>query len=243
MKKLLLLVYFAGIVAFFGYSQSLSVMDTTGAVLANDSYYNTNGTPTDDEMVTFLWVKNNTANPVSVMVKKTEISLLENSINMFCWGLCFAPSVYVSPDPKTIDGNAVNELDFSGHYVPNGARGIATIRYTFYVTENPNDSVCINVTYSAFPLGVTPPVAKTTLSNAFPNPASSKVNFNLNVVNEGSAQFVVRNILGSVVRQMDVTGYAGKISFEVSDLMDGVYFGSLLLNGETIATKKIVVRH
>jgi hypothetical protein len=243
MKKLFLFIYFAGVLAFFGYSQTLSVLDTVGNVLANDSYYNTNGTPTDDEIVTYLFVKNNTANPVSVLVKKAEISVQENSINMFCWGLCFAPQVFIAPEPKVIEGNAVNELDFSGHYVPNGARGVSVIRYTFFVTENPNDSVCVNVTFSAFPLGVANATAKPKLSAAFPNPATSFVNFNVSGTGHGTATLVVRNILGSVVRELNVTGFEGKVRVETAGLNDGVYFCSMLVNGEATATRKIVVRH
>jgi hypothetical protein len=178
-----------------------------------------------------------------VKVKKAEISLVANSINMFCWGLCFSPEVFISPDPKTIEGNAVNEIDFSGHYVPNGAKGVSVIRYTFFLTENPNDSVCVNVTYTAFPLGVESLTGKPTLSNAYPNPANNHVNFNVNGTGAGMSSVEVRNLLGSLVREINVTGNSGKITFETSDLPEGVYFCSLLVNGESTATRKIVVRH
>jgi hypothetical protein len=242
MKKLFLLVYFASIAAFIGYSQSLSLTDSLGNPIANNGFITKTGLPEADEMVAYAFVKNNTHNPVSVKVRKVEISLVDGSINMFCWGLCFAPGVYESPDPKVIEGDSTNKVDFSGHYVPGGNKGVSVIRYVFFNTENPSDTVCLNVNYSAYPLGVESSKGAPVLSNAYPNPANGHVSFNVAVPEGENSLMVIRNMLGSEVREMAVTG-RDKITFETAGLPVGIYFCALLVNGESKAVRKFVVRH
>jgi len=243
MKKLFLFIYFASIITFIGYSQSLSLLDTLGNPLANNSNFTKSGTPSDDEMVALVYVKNNTQQPLSVKVKKVELSLVDGTINMFCWGLCFAPQVYVSPDSIMIDGDSVNRTDFSGHYIPSSYKGVSVIRYVFFNTANTNDSVCVNISYSAFPLGISNAQGSAVLSNAYPNPANSNVSFNFNVTGSENNSIVIRNILGSVVSAMTLSGNSGKITIDTGDLAEGVYFCSLLINGESTITRKLIIKH
>jgi hypothetical protein len=243
MKKILLFVYFASIAAFFGYSQSLSLLDTLGNTIENNSGFILNGIPTADEMVSYVYVKNNTQSPVSVKVKKVELSMVGDSYSMFCWGLCFAPSVTVAPDPKIIEGDSVNKIDFSGHYVPNGNAGESVIRYVFFLTDNPSDTVCVSVGYSAYPLGIQSNTSTASISNAYPNPANDRVSFNYNLQQSDAGSVIIRNLLGSVVKETALTSGPGKITFNTGDLADGVYFYSLIANGQTVLSKKLVVKH
>jgi hypothetical protein len=239
MKKFLLISYLFGMAACIGYSQSLSLSNENGAV-ANDSYVNVTGLPSDDELVVEMNVTNNTADPIPVMLKKVEISMVPGTASLFCWGLCFSPTVFVSPDPITINGNATNETDFSGHYLPSGMSGMSVIRYVFYDERNPNDSVCFNTNFQAYPLGIGNAGSNAALS-AYPNPASAKVTVDFSVAGNATAKVVLRNILGETVNEIAAT--AGKVTFDVSQLNAGIYFYSLVVNGESVATKKLVVRH
>jgi hypothetical protein len=241
MKKLLLISYFLGVIACIGYSQSLSLSNENGPV-ANDSYINKSGLPTDDEIVVEMFVTNNTADPIPVMVKKVETSMVPGTASLFCWGLCFAPSVYVSPDPLTINGNTTNETDFSGHYLPSGIPGMSVIRYVFFDQRNPNDSVCFNTNFQAYPLGISGLTGTNALS-AYPNPASSKVTIAFAGMESASGKVIIRNLLGENVKEIAVSGTSGKVLFDATDLNSGIYFYSLVINGNAVATKKLVVRH
>jgi len=244
MKKFLLIVYFLSIGAFVGYSQSLVLIDSVAGQLANDATLLKSGTTGTGEIVQHIAIKNITASSLDVKAKKSYINVLPGTVNVFCWGICVGPNVFDSLDPIAIGPGATNFLDFSGHYDPFTVSGISTIRYTFYIDGNKDDSVCFNVSYAAYPLGLDDLSPKPALSNAFPNPANSNININY-ITPSGSKEnsVIIRNVLGEVVKQKLITDISGKITFTVNDLSDGIYFYSLVANGEITITKKMVIKH
>ena len=243
MKKYLLLLLFAMITGAYTYSQSLSLSDSTGPV-GNNSIYYKQGHVTDDEIVCHLFVTNNTANPIQVVVKKVikANDTVPGTMNTFCWGLCFPPNIYVSP-AIALPGMTTDSIDFSGHYSPMGYSGTSRIRYVFYDETNPSDSVCVNVSYGAFPIGVQNSAAKNILGNAYPNPANSTVSFSYSINSGETGSIVIRNILGSKVSEIPLVNPEGKISVPMSNLPDGIYFYSLNLEGKACVTRKLIIKH
>jgi hypothetical protein len=243
MKKLFLFIYLTSIAAYFGYSQmSLSLSDSTGPLANNATIYKA-GTPLDDEIVAYVFVTNNSGTAVPVLVKKVVIDTVPGSLNMFCWGSCFAPTVYVSPNPITVDPGRTDSLNFSGHYVPNTYSGDSRLRYVFFSRSDPSDSVCVNIVYSAYPVGIEMLAVKATISNASPNPAdgNTRISYSLPVNTNGS--LVVRNLLGSIAMEFPLNGQSGSVSLNTGDLSNGVYFYSLNIDGVTGSSKKLIVRH
>jgi Secretion system C-terminal sorting domain len=242
MKKIVLFVVFSITTFCYGYSQSLALADSTGH-LANNANVTRQGHNMDDEIACYFFVRNTTSSPIDVMVKKVEFNLVSGSMNTFCWGLCFPPNVYISPTPVTVNALTTDSIDFSGHYNPLSFAGASMIRYVFFVQSNPNDSVCVNVTYDALYVGINNHTVKTILSGAYPNPANSTVNFDysLNTENEGSV--IIRNLLGSVVKKSVLIRAEGKLSIFTGDLPEGIYFYSLDVDGKTMITRKLIVRH
>jgi hypothetical protein len=242
MKKTVLLIFFTLSICYYGYSQSLALADSTGPV-ANNSTLTMHGHVNDAEITSYIFVKNTTSATIGVKVKKVEINLVSGSVNSFCWGLCFPPNVYVSPDPLNINAHATDSTDFSGHYTPNGFEGISTIRYVFFNQANSSDSVCVNIAYDALYVGITNQTVKNILSGAYPNPANNTVNFeySLNTDNEGSV--VIRNLTGTIVKKSELTSSENKLSVFTGDLPEGIYFYSLDINGKSLITRKLIIRH
>lgn len=239
MKKFFLFVYLMSMVAFLGYSQSLTLSNQNGPV-ANNSYISVLGLPTDDEIIAEMDINNITSDSIPVMLKKVELSMMPGTASLFCWGLCFSPTVFVSPNPLTIFAHSTDSLNFSGHYLPQGVPGMSVIRYVFYDERNPSDSVCFNVNFHAYPLGVQDP-SKTALLSAYPNPASGNVTITYTATQAGS--IVIRNLLGEIVTEIGVDGASGKVVFDAGELNSGIYFYSLVTGGDAVATKKLIVRH
>lgn len=244
MNKNLLLVLTALIMTFCSYSQtssSLTLSDSIGAIPDKGIYYKS-GVPTND-VVAYIFVTNISENPLWVRVKKVELDILPGTLNTFCWGLCYAPVVFLSPDSINILPGHTDSIDFSGHYTPNSLKGVSSLRYVFFNCADHNDSVSLTIKFSAFPLGIENPGPATTLSNAFPNPANSVVKFNYNGVNEPGSVLVIKNVLGSVVKEIALDNGTGKAIVGVSDLNEGIYFYSLLVNNKPVLTKKMIVLH
>ena len=241
MKKFFLFVYFASIAAFLGYSQSLKLYDTDHNPLPNNTTIVSYGAPSADEIVTYAYVKNNSSSAIPVKVKKVERKVLPTTYNVFCWGLCFAPSVYVSPDPLIIEAGATDTTNFSGHYTPNGEVGISTIRYVFFNDNNVNDSVCFNVDYSTFAEGI-----KDFAQNSvkiYPNPANQQATITYFLEQNSDARIVVRNILGASVFDQTLISNQGNLTLNTSIFNNGVYFYSLIVDGTTKVTQKLIINH
>ena len=241
MKKIILFVFFTIITCYYSYSQSLTLADSAGPI-ANNANVTRQGHNMDDEIACHIFVGNTTNAAIDVIVKKVEISLIPGTMNTFCWGLCYPPNVYVSP-PFTVNANTIDSINFSGHYNPLTFAGASVIRYVFYDQANPNDSVCVNVTYDALYVGINNQSAKNILSGAYPNPANNTVNFDYSLNSENAGFVIIRNLVGSVVKKSALTSAEGKLSVFTGDLPEGIYFYSLDVDGKAMSTRKLIVRH
>ncbi|MBC8314425.1 MAG: T9SS type A sorting domain-containing protein [Bacteroidales bacterium] len=241
MKKLLLSVYLLSMVAFFGYSQSLS-LDHEGTPVPNNGNVIYPGEPSSALIEAHIGVTNNSAATLDVMCKKVEISLIPGSNNTFCWGgLCYDTLIYVSLDPEVIAPGETNTM-FIGEYKPKEHAGETIIRYVFFDRSNANDSVCFQSLYQAYPLGIEDQKGLAALSKAYPNPATTQTSFNYVVETGAHATLVVRNVLGSTVKEVLLAG-SGVARISTLDLSEGIYFYSLVMNGQIKSTRKLVVSH
>ncbi|MEI6576050.1 MAG: T9SS type A sorting domain-containing protein [Bacteroidota bacterium] len=243
MKKLIL--FFAAFLLLTAslIAQTLS-LSTTAGPQPNGSDYTVFG-DYQTTITAYVAVHNNSANNISVLVKKTEVSVLGNSTNYFCWVQCYGGNVFVSPDAMPMAPNSVNLSSFSGDYDSQGHLGTSTIRYTFYLDNNANDSVAINVHFYAGYAGINDPIAaKIQFSDAYPNPARNNVSFTYSLpsVTSGNASVTVRNLLGSEVKNIAITDKQGKLNFSVADLESGVYFYSLIVDNASVLTRKLIIK-
>ena len=238
MKKLILVTYLLSVVVFFGYSQSLSLINEGNPVPNNGELIFT-GEPTSEVIESHIGVTNNSSDTLNVLCKKVEISLIPGSENTFCWDACYPPNIYVSLGPLAIAPGETNTA-FIGEYKPLTFAGQSIIRYVFFDQNNTNDSVCFQSLYQAYPLGVEDQKGLAALSSAYPNPATIQASFNYSVESGINANLTVRNILGSTVKEVYLSG-VGVARISILDLSEGIYFYSLVVNGQTLSTRKLVV--
>lgn len=243
MKKILFSVFclflFAG-----AFAQSLSLQDTNGVAISAGSTYQVLGDPLETEIKAKIHIKNNSAEAKDIKVKKVHINVLPNTVNYFCFGLCYGPDTYVSPFPQTIQPGAVSD-QFYGDYNPQTVPGKSTIMYVFFDMNNTNDSVAVYVEFNASPASVADQLeSRVILSDAYPNPAISIVCVDYEMPADITrASILVTNMLGCKVKEVSLEKIAGKASIDISDLLDGIYFYSLVADGQLVRTRKFVVRH
>ena len=118
-----------------------------------------------------------------------------------------------------------------------------TIAYTFYDARNPEKkyTFTINLKYES-----TEAIADfnsvDVFSNAYPNPASSTVSFDYNMPYDvNSASIAIYNMMGQEVVRQNLSIGGSRADINVSDLNEGVYFYSLIVNNKTVKTNKFVV--
>lgn len=82
-------------------------------------------------------------------------------------------------------------------------------------------------------------------SNPFPNPANQQTEISVKGLPSpnSEARVMLRNLLGSVVKEIKVKGDQNKFSIVTSDLNNGLYFYSVLFENRILFTKKLIVKH
>lgn len=192
-------------------------------------------------------VINNGTDAVSMTCERTIVSITDGAGNNFCFGNCFpddASFTEVTIDPISgIDPNMpYYPYEFSAHFkpydpmtwemMPEGAE--LTVQYTF--TERGGEPMTFEFYFRYDTSSVDENVSKL-FSNAYPNPASNFVNFDCEMQN---ATIAIYNMMGQEVIRQDVND--SHVSINISDLTDGIYFYSVIVNGEAVKTSKLVVR-
>lgn len=189
-------------------------------------------------------VKNINTVPVSVKVKKYDLSILENTEVSFCWGeSCYPPTTYVSPDAVLLESMGTDD-SFHGDYTHNAIEGVSKVRFTFFTEGNRNDSISFLIKYTVGHLGIDANAkAGASISNVYPNPATSAsfVDYKLPKSVTG-ASLRVNNLLGVTVMEIPLDRNEGKATINVSNLKEGIYFYSLIVNNSATHTRKFVVK-
>ncbi|MCF8364216.1 MAG: T9SS type A sorting domain-containing protein [Bacteroidales bacterium] len=195
------------------------------------------------ELVAEMSVKNVSNETLTLYCRKIELDVMPGTSNTFCWGICFAPSVYLSPLTIVLSpGQTTNE--FSGHYMPGGIEGMTKMCYSFFPQSNPGDSTYFYVDFLATQsVGIDEPKTdKVFVSNPYPNPANSQVTFDYSFPSGyHNATINIHNLLGAKVKEVNIFGNNGKAVVDVNDLNDGIYFYSVNLDNEILETKRLVV--
>ncbi len=242
MKRTLLVLTLIAINVYV-IAQNLSLSNWAGSI--------SNGTSIDvvgdsgSTLEAHVYITNNSSSGIHVKVRKVEESIIPFSENYFCWGTCYSPVVFTSPDSILIDGGATNTTDFIGEYYPAGQVGISVIRYVFFDAQNPDDTVSVTVNYNATPVGINETdLQKTVFSNAYPNPATTSTSIAYVLPQKlTNAQIIVRDLLGNTLIEKQLLIKEGKVTLNISDLPDGIYFYSLLMNNQIYKSRKLIIRN
>ena len=191
------------------------------------------------EYIQHMQLRNLTSNDMNVIIEKEVIETLEGTINSFCWGMCYGPDTYISPEAVTVLANSLNTDDLSFHNIyDEDVYGYVVVRYYAYDEHNPDERISIIVKFHKSGEGVNDNTQ--TMGQAYPNPASSTVSFDYSF--DGNLTAVVYNIVGQEVLRQDLNASNGQMSFSVADLNDGIYFCTMLVNGRASTTQKFVVK-
>ena len=193
------------------------------------------------EYIQHMQLRNLTSSDLNVVVEKEVVEDLEGTMNFFCWGQCFSSSVFVS-DPVTIEANnVIDTTALSFHTIfEEPVFGKVQVKYSAYDERHPEDAVTINVVFHKSGEGVNESTA-VYVGQPYPNPASSMVSFDCNLLGS-NATAVVYNLLGQEVMRQEINTFENKLSLSVAGLNDGVYFCSVMRDGQTVSTVKFVVK-
>jgi hypothetical protein len=244
-KNLSLFILCAFIFASTAMAQSLQLSDLSGPVANGTDFYVWGDTITGTLMSQKIFVRNISAATVTVKTKKIETSLIPGTSCNICFaGQCFLSSVFISLTQATLTPNDTNNTG-SIDYKPKGHLGESIATFVFFNVSDPNDSAWVVVHFNGTAAGINEnTILKTEISNPYPNPAVDHTSFNYSFAqNTTNAKFVLCDLLGSKVRETEITELNGKLTVNTSNLNEGIYFYSFYADNKMVLTRKLVVKH
>ena len=162
-----------------------------------------------------------------------------------CWGNCYMPGVVeasntVAAGSEGVFNGHVMFADANWNTLPVGT--VAKMTYTFFDERNPEEQYTFNVNFKYQPESIVDYNSVDVFSNAYPNPANNTVSFDYNMPYDvNSASVAIYNMMGQEVVRQDLNLGGSRADINVSDLNEGVYFYSLIVNNQTVKTNKFVV--
>lgn len=223
-----------------GYSQSLS-LNIEGIDISNDTLYLIGNTE-DALLESHISVTNETDKEIEVLVKRTDIEIVDGTVNSFCWGVsCYPPNVSVATQVVGIAANGTNNNGFLGDYSPDGHEGTSVIKYTFFVAANPADSVSMIVYYQVGAAGVRDWTLDPSQIKLYPNPASDQVTVRFPTVLTQITELILIDITGQTVYKQTLYHGAQIHRLSLSQFPQGNYF--LLISDQQGAShsKKLII--
>ncbi|WP_299755445.1 T9SS type A sorting domain-containing protein [uncultured Pontibacter sp.] len=119
----------------------------------------------------------------------------------------------------------------------------SAVSQVFHVVEKKQSkSMYANITLAAFAPGND---LKTSLPsiNAYPNPSRGYTSLALNLPGNNNYKIRISNTIGKVLAVQEIApAEKAKVDLDLTSLPSGVYFYSLLVNGKTVETKRLVLQ-
>lgn len=189
-----------------------------------------------------LKVKNNTTDTLKLYVRRIINNEVLGTENVICFGVnCYPPSTDTSRQLQAVPNGKVDS-SFLSHYSPYAHAGITSITYEFFnIRADVKGQVTVN--YHLSPLSLGTELKSFDISAAYPNPASGSTSIEYKIPIGRDGKIVLRNLLGSIIEEVNLERPEGKAVINTSDLKDGLYFYSVLLNNKVEVTRKLVIRH
>lgn len=242
MKRTLLLIAFGIIAGFALQAQSFVIKDKEGTVVTGQTIDFLCAPEVGFGSIN-LDVFNVSDRDKSVKVRRYDGQLVESSEITMCWASCYPANVIETPEPVVIQPGSFTP-NFTGDIAYGSIQGVSSAVFVFFDQDNQTDSSFVTVNFIIGTLGVNDkPVVAATVSNAYPNPAVNAVNFDYKLPSATQkASIRISNLLGTTVQEIALQKSEGKARIDVSNLNNGVYFYSLMINNSATTTRKFIVK-
>ncbi len=243
MKKYLFLLGLMAMLNFIVFAQATFVIQDTESNDIGNTIVEINSNDNINEHVNGLNIINPTGSALNLKVKKTELSMASGSRIYFCVGITCYPPFSFSSNPFSIQaGGSLNYPDgFAAHFEPLGYYGNSEIMFTFMNNDNPGDSLTVTYKYNIENLNSGSAIEKVSKARLYPNPSSNLVKLEYQFPSNNNNFLVLHNMLGSEMKRIPITDISGRLEINIADLKPGIYFYSIIENGLSIKTSRLVI--
>ncbi len=228
-------------------AQTIRITDVNGTVV-NGGTVTMTGASTATVLEEDLHVENIGVSGRTINVKRYEINVATGSRNYFCWGVCYN-AIYAGTQPVWVSQHPLNLVtdsiyqNFHAYHMPMGTEAINTYRYVWYDQGNANDSTWVDIVFDTQAVGINEANNGVATFSMFPNPSTGNVvtvNYAVNGPTNGLS-LELFNALGERVMVKGVEGTSGQVVLSTAGLPGGMYFASLVRNGQLLSTRRVVI--
>ena len=245
MKKIYAL-FTSILIAGAAMSQSMLITNTAGDDITN-TVYTISGS--DFIMDEGFKLQNLAEFTAPITLKRYELDVAAGTKNYFCWGLCFeAIDAGAKHRWQSEDTISVASMDFENsshvYHMPQGIAQNSSYLYVYYNTDDPTDSVWVEVNFDVDAwVGIEDLNASSVKLNASPNPATNalRISYNLGDYRGNNAKLVLVDLLGKQHGEFTLESNTTTLDLDITDLVSGIYFYSVQVEGRLIDTKKVIV--
>lgn len=232
-------------------AQQLILMDANdGNRIVNDGVINVSTTDLNTlELSAHVKILNNTDRPLAVFMKKITHQQVDSTSNYFClnpkcWPHTDSTNIADSIPAGAIDSSFITHYDHYFVYQRPIPPGLTSITYHFYDYTTFPEPIDARVTVNYLVSGVGLQDFLSPEVYLYPNPASEFAAFRYDLHSFcKNAHVSVCNMQGMEVGAVVLDGQSGKAIIPTLNLPSGLYFCTLHMDGKSIFTKKLVVRH
>lgn len=227
------ILFFASSLA---YSQGLEIVDSN---LNIDSDVGTS-------VSTAIKVKNISNHIILLGIEKVEENIRSSQVATFCINNdCSENNIVLQHNIIRLYPGQVFD-GFSASLETGLVPGNSSIKYLVYNLSDITESVEVEINYSIKEKtkeGVLYSSKVVELSDVYPNPVKEKAIFSYNYLDpEKEAKIVIHSVLGSIMSEYRLSPYESRLTIPVINYIPGVYFYTLYIENEGVATKKMVIR-
>lgn len=196
-----------------------------------------------EESKAYFFLTNITENPIDTYISYEKTFGDENTEILMCFGNCtegtFAGPVTLNPNEE------FTEFDIA--YYPANTNTLILKVNIMKASATEGEYETLESYYVKFydEVGLEQAKATNLSLSAYPNPAvnSAKLSYSI-PANCSEAEISLRNMVGKTIQTIPAkVGVKSAVNINTAELPNGVYFYSIVADGVTISTKKLVVRH
>lgn len=192
-------------------------------------------------------VKNISAQSVDVRINRISNDVFLGHETYFCWEYCYDPSVSLSGSTGIAIAPDSTNSAFTFHINANGIEGCGQAVVHIFNKKNANDYVELVFNYCT-PNGVVNGIAneigaKQVLSTPQPNPSTDAALVKITLPrNTDNTYLTIQDVMGKEINRITVEQPNTEISIPTHEFSTGLYYLTLVAEGTTLATQKLMVK-
>ncbi|MCF8232875.1 MAG: T9SS type A sorting domain-containing protein [Bacteroidales bacterium] len=227
---------------FVAETESTLRLSTDEGILEHEEEVEVEGTIDSSLLVFHANVTNTGEDTLQVEAARVENSLVDSTVNYFCWGLCYTPSVDTATQTITIPpGDSTDAFD--GDYEPQGKSGTSSISYYFYDVRNPDNKVGVEVKYVVETSGIGDENNIITDLRTYPVPADNRLNVEYTLEETQQAMIKLSTLAGKTVYKQPISSGSKKTRINTSRFENGLYLLTIMQDNFALQSRKVVISH